>query len=123
VLTLLYVEFFPKKKKDMPTGNLIKLVEAFDTLEDPTLQLKRSPVRRGVEATVALALCHDEEVDWEKVSSSHARGPEEMKEFFIEVRKYSPNLVLVILPTSESSTATPSTSVPPASDPTPAEVA
>jgi hypothetical protein len=28
---------FPKKKKDMPTGNLRKLIEAFDTLEDPTL--------------------------------------------------------------------------------------
>jgi hypothetical protein len=47
---------FPKKKKEMPTGNLRKLAEAFDTLEDPTLQLKLSSVRRGAEGMVALAL-------------------------------------------------------------------
>jgi hypothetical protein len=47
---------YPKKKKEMPTGNLRKLAEAFDTLEDPTLQLKLSSVRRGAEGTVALAL-------------------------------------------------------------------
>jgi hypothetical protein len=123
VLPCLYVELFPKNKKDMPTGNLRKVVGEFDTLEDPTLQLKRSSVRRGAEATVALALPHGEEVDRDKVSSSHAQGPEEMKEFFIEVRKYSANLVLLILPVLESSIAAPSTSVSPTSDPTPAEVA
>jgi hypothetical protein len=32
---------------------------------------------------VALALSHGQDVDWEKVSSSHARCPKEMKEFFI----------------------------------------
>jgi hypothetical protein len=58
VLPRLFVKLFPKKKKDMPTGNLRKLVEAFDTLEDPTLQLKLSSVRRGAEGTVALALSH-----------------------------------------------------------------
>jgi hypothetical protein len=30
------------------------MVEAFDTLEDPVLQLKLSSVRRGVEGTIAL---------------------------------------------------------------------
>jgi hypothetical protein len=38
---------FPKKKNEMPVGNLRNLVEAFNTLEDPVLQLKRSFVRRG----------------------------------------------------------------------------
>jgi hypothetical protein len=73
VLPHLFVGLFPKEKKDMPTGNLRRLVEAFDTLEDPTLQLKLSSVRRGAEGTVALALSHGEVVDWDKVSSSHAR--------------------------------------------------
>jgi hypothetical protein len=40
VLSCLFVGLFPKKKKEMPTGNLRNLVEDFDTLEDPTLQLK-----------------------------------------------------------------------------------
>jgi hypothetical protein len=39
----------------MLVGNLRNIVEAFDTLEDPVLKLKLSSVRRGVEATNALA--------------------------------------------------------------------
>jgi hypothetical protein len=68
----LFVELFPKKKKDMPTGNLRKLVESFDTLEDPTLVMKRSSLKRGAEVTISLTMLHDEDVDWAKVSSSHA---------------------------------------------------
>jgi hypothetical protein len=56
----------------MPAKNLRKLVEAFDTLEDPTLMLKRSSVKRGVEATIALTMSCGEDIDWAKVSSSHA---------------------------------------------------
>jgi hypothetical protein len=51
VLPHLFVRLFPKKKNDMTVGNLRNLVEAFDTLEDPVLQLKLSSVRRGVEGT------------------------------------------------------------------------
>jgi hypothetical protein len=48
VLTRLFFEFFPKKKKsDVPTTNLKRLVDVFDTIEDPTLQLKRLSVKRG----------------------------------------------------------------------------
>jgi hypothetical protein len=54
---------FPKKKKDMPIGNLRKLVKAFDTLEDPILQLKLSSVRRGVEGTIALTQSHGKDAD------------------------------------------------------------
>jgi hypothetical protein len=54
---------FPKKKKEMPTGNLRKLIDAFDFLKDPTLQLKLSSVKRGVEGAVALALYHGKDVD------------------------------------------------------------
>jgi hypothetical protein len=77
----------------MPIDNLRKLVEAFDTLEDPVFQLKLSSVRRGVEGTIALTQSHGEYVDWEKVGSAYARRPKEMKEFFSEAKKYAPNLV------------------------------
>jgi hypothetical protein len=107
----------------MPTGNLRKLVESFDTLEDPTLVMKRSSLKRGAEATISLTMLHDEDVDWAKVSSSHARGPDDMKEFFVEAKKYSQNLVSLILPVPTSSTTAPSSSVPPVMDPTPTEVA
>jgi hypothetical protein len=53
---------FPKKKNDMPINNLRNLVEAFDTLEDPVLQLKLSSVRRGVEGMIALTQSHGENV-------------------------------------------------------------
>jgi hypothetical protein len=123
VLPRLFVGLFPKKKKDMSTSNLRKLVEGFNTLEDPTLYLKLSSVRRGAEGTVALALSHGKVVDWEKVSSSHPRCPKELKEFFSEEKKYAPNLVSLILPMPTSSTVVPSSSAPTPTDPSPAEVA
>jgi hypothetical protein len=60
MLTRLFFELFPKKMGDFPAGNLRKLVEAFDTTEDHTLQFKRSLVKRGVEATIALSMSHGE---------------------------------------------------------------
>jgi hypothetical protein len=72
----LFVELFPKKKKkDMPAENLRNLVKSFDTLKDPTPPLKRSLVKRGNKATIALTMSHGENVDWAKVSSSLAHGP------------------------------------------------
>jgi hypothetical protein len=55
VLTPLFKEFFPKKKKEMPRV-LGKLVEAFETNGDPTLLLKRSSTKRGTEVIIALAM-------------------------------------------------------------------
>jgi hypothetical protein len=81
-----------------------------------------SSVKRGVEGMVALALSHGEDVDWEKVSSSHARRPEEMKECFSKAKKYAPNLVSLILPAPTPATAAPLSSAPPAPDSTPSEV-
>jgi hypothetical protein len=46
VLTRLFFKFFPKKKSDVPTTNLKRLFDAFDTIVDPTLQLKRLPVKK-----------------------------------------------------------------------------
>jgi hypothetical protein len=123
VLPRLFIGLFPKKKNDMTIGNLRNLVEAFDTLEDALLQLKLSSVRRGVEGMIALTQSHGENVDWEKVSSTYARRPEEMKEFFAEAKKYAPNLVSLILPMPTPSASAPSSSAPAPTDPSPTEVA
>jgi hypothetical protein len=72
VLIHMFVGFWPKKRKEMLGDNLWKLLEAFETTDDPVLMLKRMSVKRGVEGAIALAQSHGEEVDWEKVGSSHA---------------------------------------------------
>jgi hypothetical protein len=70
VLKRMFVGLWLKKRAEMPTDDLKKLVEAFDTVEDPVLTMKSRSVKRGVEGAIALAQSHGEEVDWEKVSSS-----------------------------------------------------
>jgi hypothetical protein len=55
VLMRIFVGLWPKKKEDMPVENLLKLVEAFDTREDPVLVMKCTSVKRGVEGAIALA--------------------------------------------------------------------
>jgi hypothetical protein len=70
VLTRIFVGLWPKKKADVPTADLKKLVAAFDTVEDPILLMKSRSVKRGTEGSIALSYSHGEEVDWEKVSSS-----------------------------------------------------
>jgi hypothetical protein len=59
----MFVGLFPKKRDEMPADNLRKLVEAFDTIEDPILAMKLTLVKRGVEGTIALAQSHGEEID------------------------------------------------------------
>jgi hypothetical protein len=122
VLTRLFFKFFPKKKNDVPTTNLKRLVDVFDTIKDPTLKLKRLSVKRGAERTVALSLSHGEQVDWSKVRSSQACDPSEMMNFFAEVKKYSLKLVEMILPVPTSSSTDPSSSAPPTPDSAPSEV-
>jgi hypothetical protein len=63
LLPCLFVGLFSKKRKEMPTCNLRKLVEAFGSPKDSTIQLKLSAMKRGVEGTVALALSHGKNVD------------------------------------------------------------
>jgi hypothetical protein len=59
----MFVGLFPKERDEMPADNLQKLVEAFDTIEDPVLAMKLTLVKRGVEGTIALAQSHGEEID------------------------------------------------------------
>jgi hypothetical protein len=119
----MFVRLFPRKKDELPTGNLRKLVEAFDTIEDPVLAMKLTSVKRGVEGTIALAQSHGEEVDWEKVGSSYAHPPAEMKEFFKKMKEYAPKLMSLILPALTPSTPAPGISAPSSSTPTSADPA
>jgi hypothetical protein len=61
--TRMFVGLFPRKKDELPADNLRKLVEAFDTIEDPVLAMKLTSVKHGVKGTIALAQSHGEEVD------------------------------------------------------------
>jgi hypothetical protein len=80
----------------MPGDNLKKLIEDFDTVEDPVLSLKRTSVKRGVEGVIALAQSHGEEVDRAKIGSSPTRPLSEMLGFFKFAKKYVPNNVIVL---------------------------
>jgi hypothetical protein len=111
----MYVRLWPKKRAEMPTDDLKKLAEAFDTVEDPVLMMKSRSVKRGVEWAIALAQSHGKEVDWEKVSSSGARPLLELLGFFEKAKKYAPGIVSIITPSVASSTSTPISSTPAAS--------
>jgi hypothetical protein len=109
----------PKKKNEIPTGNLRKLVEAFNTIEDPVHAMKLISVKRGVKGAIALAQSHGEEVDWEKVGSSYACTLVEMMEFFKKAKEYAPKLVSLILPAPTPSATAPGSSTPSSSMPAP----
>jgi hypothetical protein len=47
----------------MSGDNLQKLLEAFESADDPVIALKRTSVKRGVEGAIALAQSHGKEVD------------------------------------------------------------
>jgi hypothetical protein len=112
VLTQIFIGLWPKKKADVPTADLKKLVAAFDTAKDSILLMKSRSVKRGAEGAIALAYVHGEEVDWEKVSSSRGRPLSELRGFFEKAKKYAPGIVSIITPLTASSTSTPSSSTP-----------
>jgi hypothetical protein len=110
----MFVGLWPKKRAEVLV-DLKKLAEAFDTVEDHVLTMKSRSMKRGVEGAIALAQPHDEEVNWEKVSSSHARPLSELLGFFEKAKKYAPGIVSIITPSAASSTSTPTSSTPAAS--------
>jgi hypothetical protein len=113
----MFIGLFTRKKDELPASNLRKLVEAFDTIEDPVLAMKLTSVKRGVKGTIALAQSHGEEVNWEKVGSSYAHPLAEMKEFFKKAKEYATKLVSLFLPAPTHSTPAPGTSAPSSSTP------
>jgi hypothetical protein len=111
----MFVGLWPKKKEEMPVDNLRKLAEAFDAREDSMLAMKRMSVKQGVEEAIALAQSHDEEVDWEKISSSRARPLLELLGFFKKAKEYAPGIVSLITPSVAPSTSASASSTPPPS--------
>jgi hypothetical protein len=121
VLTWIFVRLWPKQKAEVPDNDLKKLAQAFDTTENPILHMKGLSLKRGAEGAIALSYAHDEEIDWEKVSSSHGRSRLELKAFFEKAKRFAPSIMAMISPSAASaasstpisSTPTMSGSVPP----------
>jgi hypothetical protein len=109
ILTRMFVGLWPKKKAEVPKDDLKKLTKAFDTTEDPILQLKGLSLKRGAEGAIALSYAHGADVDWEKVSSPHGRTRAELKACFEKAKKLAPALASIISPSAASVTS----SVPP----------
>jgi hypothetical protein len=106
ILSRQFVGLWPKKKAEVPKDNLDKLAKAFDTTEDPTLQLKGLSLKRGAEGAIALSFAHGADFDWEKVSSPHDRTRDEMKAFFEKAKKLAPALAAIISPSAASTAST-----------------
>jgi hypothetical protein len=106
VLTRIFVGLWPKQKAKVP--DLKNLAKAFDTPDDPIVTMKGLSLKRGAEGAIAFSYAHGEEVNWEKVSSSHGRPRSELKAFF------APGIVSLISPSAASATATVSISSTPA---------
>jgi hypothetical protein len=116
VLTRMFVGLWLMKKAEVPKNDLKKLAEAFDTTDDPILQLKGLSLKRGAEGAIALSYAHGADVDWEKVSSPHGHTRSELKAFFEKAKKLAPALVSIISPSVASATSTAPPSLTPATE-------
>jgi hypothetical protein len=104
-LTRIFIGLWPKQRADVPETDLKKLAKVFDTPDDPILLMKGRSVKRGAEGVIALTYAHGEEVNWEKVSSSHGRPLSEMRVFFEKAKKYALGIISIISPSAASSTS------------------
>jgi hypothetical protein len=106
VLTRIFVGLWPKKKAEVPNNDVKKLAQAFDTTEDPILQMKSLSLKRDAEGAIAFSYAHGTELDWEKVGSSHGRTRSELKAFFEKAKKFVPAIVAMISPSAASVAST-----------------
>jgi hypothetical protein len=124
VLTWMFVGLWPKQKVEVLSNDLKKLAEAFDTTDDPVLQLKGLSLKRGAEGAIALSYAHGADFDWEKVSSPHGHTRSELKAFFEKAKKLAPAIVSIISPSAASvASFTPASSAPATADSTPPSTA
>jgi hypothetical protein len=112
VLTQIFVGLWPKQKAEVP--DLKKLAKAFGTPDDTILLMKGCSLKRGAEGAIALSYAHGEEINWEKVSSSHGHPRSELKDFFEKAKRYAPGFVSMISPSAASATSTTPVSMTPA---------
>jgi hypothetical protein len=102
VLTRMFVGLWPKQKAEVLNNDVKKLAEAFDTTDDPVLQLKGLSLKRGAEGAIGLSYAHGADFDWEKVSSPHGCTRSELKAFFEKAKKLAPAIVSIISPSAAS---------------------
>jgi hypothetical protein len=114
VLTRIFVGLWPKQKAEVPDNDVKKLAQAFDTTDGPILHMKGLSLKRGAEGAIALSYAHGEEVNWEKVSSSHGRPRSELKAFFEKAKRFAPGIVAMISPSMASAASSTSISLTPA---------
>jgi hypothetical protein len=98
----MFVGLWPKQKAEVPSNDLKKLAEAFDTTDNPVLQLKGLSLKRGAEGAIAVAYAHGADFNWEKVGSPHGRARSELKAFFEKAKKFVPAIVSIISPSAAS---------------------
>jgi hypothetical protein len=89
VLSRIFVGLWPNQKVEVPNNDVRKLAQAFDTTEDPILQMKGLSLKRGAEGAITFSYAHGTELDWEKIGSSHGRTRSELKAFFEKAKKFS----------------------------------
>jgi hypothetical protein len=106
VLTWIFIGLWPKQRAEVPDNDVKKLAKAFDTPDDPILLMKGLSLKRGAEGSIALSYAHGEEINWEKVSSSHGRPRSELKAFFKKAKRYAPGIMAMISPSATSVTST-----------------
>jgi hypothetical protein len=124
VLTRMFVGLWPKQKVEVLNNDLKKLAEAFDTTDDPILQLKGLSLKRGAKGAIALSYAHGADFDWEKVSSPHGRTRSELKAFFEKEKKFAPTIVSIISPSMAfAASFTPTSSTLAMADPVPPSTA
>jgi hypothetical protein len=63
VLTWIFVGLWPKQKAEVPHNDVKKLAQAFNTTEDPILQMKGLSLKRGAEGAIAFSYAHGAEFD------------------------------------------------------------
>jgi hypothetical protein len=120
VLTRIFVGLWPKQKAEVPNNDVKKLAQAFNTTEDPILQIKGLSLKRGAEGAIAFSYAHGAEFDWEKVGSSHGRTRSELKAFFEKAKKFVPAIVAMISPSATSAAfSAPASSIPATNESTP----
>jgi hypothetical protein len=113
VLMRIFVGLWPKQKAEVPNNDVRKLAQAFDTTEDPVLQMKGLSLKRGAEGAIAFSYAHGAELDWEKIGSSHGRTRSELKAFFEKAKKFPPAILVMISPSAASAASpAPATSIP-----------
>jgi hypothetical protein len=124
VLSWIFVGLWPKQKAEVPNNDLKKLAQAFDTDDDPALQLKGLSLKRGAKGAIALSYAQGADFDSEKISSPHGRTRLELKAFFEKAKKFAPTIVSIISPSAASAVSvTPTSSTPATTDSAPPSTA